>query len=220
MNAGWWKRWGDEDYVDHWNAWFGVTLRPSDALRLSVNPDFRHNRDSMQYLATSSMGGDARYLFGSLDQKTFTLTFRVDYCLSPNLTLQYYGSPFISACRFDTFKRFTDPMADEYGDRFHEFSSGEIAYDEASGVYEIDVNGDGAVDYEVADPNFNFLDFNSNVVIRWEYDPGSTVFLVWSQARSEYVSTGDFKYNRNLDELFAVHPHNIFLVKLSRWFSL
>ena len=219
-SLGGWMRWGDEDYVDHRNAWCGVTVRPSDALRVSMNPNFSHNRNKMQYLETTGFDDTDRYLFGSLDQKTFTLTFRLDYCVTPNLTLQYYGSPFISACRFDTFKRITDPKADAFRDRFHTFTQDEIAFNEANGVYEIDENRDGAVDYEIGNPDFNFLDCNSNVVGRWEYVPGSTLFLVWSQARSDYLSTGTLDLNEDFDTLFDKHPHNVFLVKICKWFSL
>jgi Domain of unknown function (DUF5916)/Carbohydrate family 9 binding domain-like len=219
-NAGYWFRQGDEDYINDWNTYASVSIRPSDALQISVNPSYSHNRHEMQYIDTNAFDGDDRYLFGSLDQKTFSLTFRVDYCLTPNLTVQYYGSPFISAGSFGDFKRTTDPRADSYRDRFHSFGSDEIAYDDGDGVYEVDENADGAVDYEIDNPDFNFLDFNSNLVVRWEYDPGSTIYLVWSQARSDFLSTGEMDLGNDVDTLFDKHPHNVFLLKFNKWFSL
>ena len=63
-------------------------------------------------------------------------------------------------------------------------------------------------------------DFNSNLVIRWEYDPGSTLFLVWSQSRFDYLNDGEFRLGDDLDGLFGTHPHDVFLVKFNRWFSL
>jgi hypothetical protein len=76
------------------------------------------------------------------------------------------------------------------------------------------------VDYRFGSPDFNFREFNSNLVVRWEFQPGSLLYLVWSQARDDVVSDGRFSLGDDLDDLFAVHPRNIFLIKVSKWFSL
>ena len=84
----------------------------------------------------------------------------------------------------------------------------------------IDEDNDGTTDYSIDVPDFNFQEFRSNLVLRWEYRPGSTLFLVWSQQRSDSFSRSDFRLQRDLDSLFRIKPDNILLLKLNYWFTL
>jgi len=220
VDVGGYTQVGDEGSEEFRDVWMGVTARPSAGLQLSVSPEFWRNRPELQYVGTESFGGEDRYLFASLDQKTFYLTFRADYCIVPNLTVQYYGQPFVSSGRYSSFKRITDPRAEAYRDRFRVFDSGQITHNEADGSYAVDEDGDGTADYSIADPDFNYRDFNSNLVLRWEFMPGSLVYLVWSQSRTDFVPVGDFQFRRDVSGLFDVQPHDVFLVKFVRWFSL
>lgn len=212
---------GDDDYSDYKNAWVDLYYRPSNAMRLTLCPYMSWNDPEMQYVETVSFGDEDRYLYGRMSQKTGSFIFRLDYCIMPNLTIQYYGSPFISAGEYSEFKRITDPQADKFRDRFSVFGGDQIQYDTDDETYYVDEDRDGENDYEFCDPDFNFKDFNSNLVIRWEYQPGSVLYLVWSQSRSEYLSSiGNFNFRDDMKDLFAIYPHNIFLIKLSKWFSL
>jgi len=208
----------DEDSRDVWNGWVDLVYQPTNSLRLALSPSYGENRDQLQYVQTSTTTAGDRYLFGRLDQHTFAVTFRCDLCLTPDLTVQYYGSPFVSAGAYDEFKRSTDPLADRYEDRFHTFTDAEITRD--GDRYAIDENADGSTDYTIADPDFNVRDFNSNLVVRWEYAAGSTVYLVWSQGRSDVVTDGRFDLHQDLDALFATHPTDVFLVKINTWLPL
>ena len=212
--------WGDEGSHETWEAWVSLSFRPTNAVLVSVNPFYNESRADLQFVGIRPLGDSERYLFGELDQKTTGFTVRMDYTITPNLTVQYYGAPFLSAGSYGRFKRITDARADEYLDRFHAFSNEEIAYDSGEGVYAIDEDSNGEVDYSISDPDFNFRDFNSNLVFRWEFRPGSTLFLVWSQARSGFDPDGRFSYGDDLDSLFDVYPSNTFLVKVNKWFSL
>ena len=136
------------------------------------------------------------------------------------LSIQYYGQPFVAAGSYNHFKRITDPRGERFEERFHVFQEDEIEYNETSGLYTVDENSDGQSDYSFRNPDFNFREFRSNLVVRWEYLPGSTLYFVWSQQRSGYEPTGDFHYSNNMGDLFSVPPHNVFLVKLNYWLSL
>ncbi len=218
LHVGSWVQLGDEDSHTVWSAWTQLVYQPANNLRLSVNPEYSRTIDELQYVATAASDLGDRYLFGDIDQRTLSLTFRADWCLTPNLTLQYYGSPFVASGAYGGFKRITEARAERYGDRFEVLGPDQIAA--TAGGYAVDEDGDGAVDYAIDQPDFNVRDFNSNLVLRWEYSPGSTLYVVWSQSRSDFVDQGAFRPGDDLDALFGTHPRDAFLVKFNRWFSL
>jgi hypothetical protein len=211
-------RW-DDGAGRYRNAWTYLVWRPTNAIRAEIEPSYSRNEPEFQFVDTVDDGGDPAYVYASLDQRTFDLSFRLDYSVTPTLTIQYYGAPFVSAGRYRDFKRVTNPRGDRYGDRFRRLD-GAVRFDEADDAYFVDEDGDGTDDYEFGDPDFNVRDFNSNLVVRWQYSPGSRVFLVWSQSRSGFESAGRFDLRDDMRALFDVHPHNVFLVKLDHWINL
>jgi hypothetical protein len=215
--GGNWNR-GDDHSARFDNVWVDMTYRPWNALQMTLSPSYSVNEQELQFVTTRSFGVEPRFLFGALEQETAALTLRLDYTVRPNLTVQYYGAPFISAGTYAALKRITNPRAGEFRDRFHTFTPGEIS--RVPGRYDVDENTDGTVDYSFNDPDFNVRDFNSNLVVRWEFQPGSLLYLVWSQARSDFIPDGRFALGNDSRALFDVHPHNIFLLKLSKWISL
>ena len=198
--------------------WVDVTYRPINNLSFTFEPGYSKRFSELQYVTESEFNSDARYIMSNLDQETFDLTIRIDFNITPDLTIQFYGSPFVSAGDYSTFKRITDPHADEYTSRFTTYTDQQISYSEDDGVYMIDESGDGNTDYSFDNPDFNFKQFRSNLVLRWEYIPGSVVFVVWSQGRTGFDSYGGFNYMDDVGDLFKVSPHNIFLVKISHRF--
>ncbi|WP_163717077.1 DUF5916 domain-containing protein [Mangrovibacterium lignilyticum] len=211
---------GDVNSYRYREYWAGIEARPTNALSVSFEPSYGIGNNKMQYVETTDMNDDPRYLFATLDQKTAIFTFRLNYTFSPELSLEYYGQPFISAGKYSEYKRTTNTNADRFADRYRIYQSEKISYNAEENSYAFDENGDGSSDYTVDNPDFNFRQFRSNFVVRWEYKPGSTLFLVWSQGRTGSVSDGSFDYGRDMRELFQIEPHNVFLVKFSYWFSL
>jgi len=209
----------DDDAGRSSSAWTWLAWRPTDACRTEINPSFRHNRPEFQFVDRVDRNGEDAYVYGALDQKTFDLSLRVDYSVTPDLTVQYYGAPFISAGSYRNFKRVTDPRAATYGDRFESLGA-TVQHDAAEGEYAVDEDGDGTAEYAFGDPDFNVRDFRSNLVVRWQYSPGSSLFVVWSQSRFGFSPSGRFDLNDDVDALFDVHPHDVFLVKINRWFTL
>jgi hypothetical protein len=207
----------DEDAGKFGEMWLDLNYRPSNALALTFS-NFYNQRDvEWQYVRTRSFGSEPRYLFGRILQDTYGVTFRVDYTLSPNLTLQYYGSPFLSSGNYSRFKRITDPKADRYEDRYAAITDAQLSYDAASNAYQVDEDQDGSSDYSFGAPDFEFREFRSNMVLRWEFEPGSSLYLVWSQARTGFGGRGDLDIGSDLDELFGVYPHDVFLIKFAKW---
>jgi len=110
----------------------------------------------------------------------------LNYTINPNLTVQYWGQPFISQGTYSSFKVITDPLASNFSQRFVEYGPDQITL--AENTYEVDENLDGRVDFSFDNPDFSFVQFRSNLVVRWEYIPGSELFLVWSQ---DITTSGD-----------------------------
>jgi len=158
-------------------------------------------------------------LFGDLGMKTFSFTFRINFTVNPELSLEYYGQPFVSAGKYSAFKKITDPHGDHFIDRYYVFTDNEIQFNPVDNTYIVNDNN-GDEEYSFSNPDFNFRQFRSNLVLRWEYLPGSTLYLVWSQGRTSSDSNGIFSYGNDMSYLFDIKPHNIFLLKFSYWFSL
>lgn len=213
VNARWYKT--PEQFMNYRNIRLRVVYKPTDALSFSVSPVFSVNDNQLQYITTAETTGDSRYLLGTIHQRTFATEFRANLCITPNLTLQYYGQPFISAGRYKHFKYITSPGAGRFTDRFQLIPEQALAFDATEEIYSVDENLDGQTDYTFDKPDYNALFFLSNLVIRWEYTTGSTLYLVWSQNRSDFGNTGDFRFGEDMNTLFDVYPHNIFMVKFS-----
>jgi hypothetical protein len=220
FNIGNYQGLGDLKSYRNQEFWMGLNIRPMNAMSISFEPGYGITNNAMQYVSTTKTGNNPRYIFAQIDQKTASFTFRLNYTFTPELSLEYYGQPFISGGKYTNFKRTTNPSADKFSDRYHIFTTGEISHNATSNTYSIDENTDGNADYSFSSPDFNFRQFRSNLVVRWEYLPGSTLFLVWSQGRTGSAANGSFDYGKDMKELFGVQPHNVFLVKFSYWFSL
>ncbi len=220
FHAGNYQNWGDLESYRYQEYWIGGDFRPLNAMSLSFETIYGIKDNPLQYVETTDRNDDPRYLFAYLDQKTLYFTFRLNYALNPELSLEYYGQPFISAGKYELFRKITNTDADQFTDRFHIFPDTEISYNVADSEYGVDENIDGTADYSFANPDFNFRQFRSNLVLRWEYKPGSTLFLVWSQGRTSSASNGSFSYGSDMKDLFSITPHDIFLLKFSYWFSL
>jgi hypothetical protein len=220
FNIGSYYGLGDVKNNHYYEYWAGVYIRPMNSLSISFEPGYSIQNKKLQYVSTPGSDAGPTYLFAELDQKTLSFTFRVNYTINPELSIEYYGQPFISAGKYSNYKKITDPGAGRFIDRYHTFSPDEINFVASNNNYVVDQNHDGIADFSVGNPDFNFSQFRSNMVIRWEYLPGSTLYLVWSQGRTGSDSNGLFSYGNDMKNLFKITPDNMFLIKLSYWFSL
>lgn len=190
----------------------------TNRIQLESEIDYEKTRTALQYIDTINFNTDQRYILGELDRETLGMTLRLDYAITPELTIQYYGNPYVSIGHYNNLKRITNPRAENYDDLYHIYTENETAY--VDDTYRIDENGDGQVDYTIGNPDFNFREFRSNLVLRYEYKPGSTFYFVWTHGRSRYESILSPTINDGLDRLFDAAPSNIFLLKFNYWFSL
>ncbi|HAG17396.1 MAG TPA: hypothetical protein DCG69_12895 [Bacteroidales bacterium] len=189
------------------NYSMSINYRPVDQLLVSLQPSLRHNSNQLQYIGELNIAGQDRYFLAEIKQKTFVAQLRMDYGLTPDFSIQFYAQPFISTGEYSNFKYVTNPIASVYSDRFMATQPDEN--------FGIDMNTDGIVDGYLENPNFKFIQFQSNLVARWEYLPGSTIYLVWSQNKTDFPDQYAFDFYNDMDNLFSIYPHNIFLLKFS-----
>ncbi|PYO48237.1 MAG: hypothetical protein DMD72_07935, partial [Gemmatimonadetes bacterium] len=140
------------------------------------------------------------YTIAHLDQQTTSLTARLNYTFTPNLSLQTYAQPFVSKGTYSNVRQVSStPRADKYDDRYAPYINPSVTSNPGG---------------------FNFKAVQSNVVLRWEYNPGSTLFVVWNQGRQGFNNVeGNRDFNGDMRDLFRLHPANTFLVKLSYWLN-
>lgn len=225
------------DYRKRFNAYFNVSYgssydnnvyggdigvdieyQPIDALSLYFGPSYGWGGRQDQYFDQQQDDGRTAYLHGSIKRQTLSLTLRATVNITPDFTIQYYGQPFVARGVYDDFKNVADPLAKKFDDRFRSFTENEITFDEASGRYFVNDDDDPEADFEFFSPDFNFLQFRSNLVVRWEYRPSSTLFLVWAQGLVGNASPGKDVLDALSDDLFGNDVRNTFLVKATyRW---
>jgi hypothetical protein len=198
----------------------GITYQPSNAFVMSIRPEYRINPNKTQYVTTRSFNGVNRYILGNINNETLSAAIRLNYTINPNLTIQYYGQPFISKAIYSEFKYVTNPVASDLYDRFHQYSANEIS--ENNGVYEVREaqSSNSNPSYTFGNPDFSFVQFRSNLVVRWEYIPGSEIYLVWSQGINGLADTSRSLFEGINDEVFHSKPSNTFLIKATYRFIL
>jgi hypothetical protein len=221
FSAGFFGRynWGAGQYYHRSSYTISITIRPINTLSITLLPSYSQSYHELQYIDQADMNSDERYIFGTIDQKVLSMSIRVNFNITPDLTIQYWGQPFTASGDYSDFKMITDPKAAKFTDRYHIYTSEQIHL--ADDYFEIDENRDLNVDYGFDNPDFTVDEWLSNLVIRWEFMPGSTAYLVWSQTRNYYTQDGSFDVGDNLNDLFSSEkPTNVFLVKFSYRFGL
>jgi hypothetical protein len=208
-----------KDWEQSWSARAALEWKPGARLSFRVEPQIERIGTSSQYvdtfddvLATSTYG--QRYVFATLDQTTVSASVRLNWIFTPKLSLEVYAQPLASSGRYTGFKELARP-------RSYDFN----AYPdpvETSDPDRLTIDPDGAgpaAQQEIDDPNFSLVSLRGNAVLRWEYLPGSTLFLVWTQNRSDSQSIGSFTNGSALGRLASTPGDNIFLVKISYWWN-
>lgn len=193
----------------------GLSMMPLNTLKISLGLNYSYNMDNLQYVDAKPVNSESRYILGKINQHTLSGTFRIDYNMTPKLSIQYYGSPFASVGKYSKFKVVTNPKEADYKNRFVLLSP---VLKENS--YEISENNNSKIDYTFGNPDFNFYQFRSNLVLRWEYRPGSQIYFAWSQDRTNYTSPGNNSVYDALGNIKKLFPNSIFMIKLNYWFSI
>jgi len=190
-----------------------ITWLPIKRLSLRAQATYNQRNYHQQYVTTIPGSPASEYVVGRIDQHTTSLTFRGELFLNPELSIQYYGSPYFSVGKYDEFKRVNESTNKKLEQRFDKLDPG---YDPVSNTY---TYTHLSQEFSFGNPDFSFMQFRSNLVFRWEYKLGSTLYLVWAHDRSDWSPV----YHPVSDiagDLFGIRGNNIFMVKLNFWFSI
>jgi hypothetical protein len=207
--------WGDQ-----FNLQLAVRWKPRSNINLSVGPLLALQTNAIQWVTqvadpamTATYGN--RYVFAHIDEKVVGSEIRLDWTFTPRLTLQAYIQPYIAVGKYDRFKELAAPKSLAY----NIYGQGASTIGYADGAYTVDPDGAGpAPAFTFGNPDFNYKSLRGTVVFRWEYMPGSLIYIVWTQNRADYANPGSLRLWRDLGNLFSAPGDNIFLLKVSyRW---
>ena len=195
--------------------------KPADNLSLTISPDYTRDVTNAQWIgafddptATSTYG--KRYIFAEIDQTTLSTGIRLNWTFTPRLSFQLYAQPLIASGDYCDFKE----LAREKSYEFNIYGEGESTFDAQNYIVDPDGESGLAKPIELWNPDFNFKSLRGNAVLRWEYSPGSTLYFVWTQRRSDFEDIGEFHFRNSMDRLLNAKADNIFMVKITYWFGL
>jgi hypothetical protein len=204
-----------------WDASTGLSMRPAAQWQASVDPTYSHAVDGRQYVSTRTGGSTAtygnRYIFSYLERSTLSARFRLNYALTPNFTVEAYAEPFAASGRFYDFGELPAPRSRALRTYGAAGTGTTITRNDSTGVRTVT---DGASSFTLPQLDFNRLSFRSNLVLRWEWLPGSTAFLIWQQNRQDQTEAGRLINPRDVWNSTQIAGDNLFVLKVSYWFGV
>ncbi len=196
--------------------------KPRSNISLTVHPEVEFYDTYRQWVTNVEDTLNAatygkRYIFAHLNEKLLSAEIRLNWIYSPRISLQMYLQPLIAVGRYTEFKDLARPASCS----FNYYGSNGSTIAKGDGEYAVDPDGSGPTpEFVFSDPDFNFKSLRGTVVFRWEYRPGSTLYLVWTQNRQDTANPGDFDFSRDLGDLISAKGDNIFMFKATYRFNL
>lgn len=216
LNASYQK---DRAGTDNPSFGLGLDARPTGAVHLTISPTWTTELSRTQYVRAVPDSDAAtygtRYVLANLRQKTLDLEMRLDWTLSTSLSLQTYLQPFVSSGAYSGFKEFLQPGTLAFA--AYGKDRGAIAFDAASDTYTVTPNAPSSSAFTFRNPDFNNRSLRGNAVLRWDYRPGSTLYVVWQQRRSDESTAIGFATGRDVGAIFRSAPTNVLLIKATYW---
>lgn len=203
-----------------WNGSIFLRWKPKSNISFSLGPEYYVRNSFIQWvdrvsdpLMTATFG--TRYLFGRIHQKMLSSDLRLNWTFNPKLSLQLYLQPLLAVGQYDEFKELAQPKSFNYN--IYGEADSTIRFEDE--IYTVDPDGPGpSPEFTFENPDFNVKSLRGTLVLRWEYLPGSLLYLVWTQNRADYRNPGDFHLRRDLGDLLSAPGDNIFLIKFTyRW---
>jgi hypothetical protein len=193
-----------------------MNYQPFDAFSMSLNTELQQTIDKTQYITTTSFDTEARYILGQINNQNWSTTLRLNYSLNPNFSVQFYGQPFISRGRYSNFNFVDNPIASSFSDRVNTYNKDQISFGvngDGNSAFLVDENLDNNMDYSFVNPDFSFVQLQTNLVVRWEYIPGSELFFVWARGSAGSQNVNDSLTDSVSNQVFDIPAKDTFLIK-------
>lgn len=194
-------------------AWMGISYQPTNALNVSLQTSYSKQYNQLQYVMQTSLADDQEYILGNLERETVNVSMRINYTINPNLSIQYYGQPYVTSGGYSNFNFVKDASSIELDKKVQKYDQRQVSYNTENNSYSIDHNNNGSEDFNFQNPDFSFTQFRSNLVLRWEYIPGSEFFLVWTMNNSMQDRSVESVLPLLTDQIFNESASHIFLLK-------
>jgi hypothetical protein len=215
---------GNDFGSKYFSAAFNVEWKPTSYIDFTIGPAIDNNLAKVQWvteindpLAVATYGG--RYIFGRMNQKTISGNIRLNWTFTPKLSLQLYVQPMFSVGDYGSYKELAKSKTDQYN--VYGENGSTIKYNQENNNYTVDPDGNGpAQEFTFDNPDFNFKSIRANLVLRWEFLPGSAFYFVWQNNKENYDNPGDFSLRRDFKNLFRATPNNIYMIKLTYWLDM
>ena len=199
--------------------WGEVQWRPASNVSLEIEPEYNYDNSSAQWVGAfddpdyePTFG--RRYIFANIKQQTISSSIRLNWTFTPTLSLQLFAQPLVASGDYTGFKYLEKAKTFD----FVTFGEEGSTIDEETLV--VDPDGAGpAPSFDLSNPDFNFKALRGTAVLRWEFRPGSRLFLVWTQSRDDFEDDGRLRFGRSLDRLVSQKADNIFVVKFTYWLN-
>ena len=207
------------------SAFLSLELKPKSNVTLSLGPNISNSHTGVQAVGryaganSLSMYGN-HYVFGQLERNELGMDTRLNVTFSPLLTLELYMQPFISAGEYTSYNEFAATRTSRRLTYGVDMGTMVVTPDSAGGPSTITLDSDGPggdTTFTFTNPSFTVRSLRGNAVLRWEYRPGSTIFLVWTRSGATDVPRGQVDWNEDTRALFQGPSENIFMVKVNYW---
>ncbi len=206
----------DDNVSESYEYTFHARWQINNRLLLSSHTVLQNRIFNHQYVTQMVVNNKREFLVGKIDRNTVSTTLRMEYFITPELSLQYYANPYASIGKYSDYRIVNESQAKDPAKRYTSLA---VLEGGSSGLL-VKPLGPETESFEIPSTDFNFQELRSNFVARWEFRPGSTMYFVWSNSRSNYEN----KYNNSLFDsfggIFDVKPQNVFMLKFSYWFTL
>jgi Domain of unknown function (DUF5916) len=197
-----------------------IRWKPNTQITLTVGPEYSKRFGKRQWIdnfsdpyATETY--NTRYVFGDIEQESISANIRLNWTITPKMSLQLFMQPLFSVGNYSNYKELARPSSME----FNNFN--DVSYNADEDEFTIDPDSNGPAEaFDFSNPDFNFKSLRGTLVYRWEILPGSIFYLVWSHDRANYDHPGEFKFGRDFNDLLDAETNDIFLAKFSYWLDI
>lgn len=203
-----------------WRFNAAVRVRPPGGFAFSLDGGADRETDDRQYVTQETVADSTYYVLGRLDRREVSLTLRADLALSPRLSLELYAQPFVSVGRYETLKLAANTRAAAHGARTDVLGADRLTRPGGDADVLVDVDRDGTNDFSFEEPDFRVVSIRTNTVLRWEFRPGSSLFLVYQQNRRDRTNDANFRIPAALGDAFGASGSHVFAVKIAYWLGL